>query len=203
MKVRNSEGYMDLVPHKAILNVKREKKTESKSAFRPLVYICAPFSGNIEGRPGTSHRGFVRSFGQRQKKSGRLGKKLYLEGDLLAEAEKMQQSAMEVDERVGMVEEYLNTMLPDDWDSMDLFQRRNYLSGSEFGSPVHEAKELRTEVSNAEIWCECFDKSLQELKPTDSYSIAALMSQIGGWERTTTIKRQPIYGRQRLYKFGG
>ena len=48
MKVRNSEGYMDLVPHKAILNVKREKKTES-SAFRPLVYICAPFSGNIEG----------------------------------------------------------------------------------------------------------------------------------------------------------
>ena len=49
MKVRNSEGYMDLVPHKAILNVKREKKTESKSAFRPLVYICTPFSGNIEG----------------------------------------------------------------------------------------------------------------------------------------------------------
>lgn len=49
MKVRNSEGYMDLVPHKAILNVKREKKTESKSAFRPLAYICAPFSGNIEG----------------------------------------------------------------------------------------------------------------------------------------------------------
>ena len=49
MKVRNSEGYMDLVPHKAILNVKREKKTESKSAFRPLVYICDPFSGNIEG----------------------------------------------------------------------------------------------------------------------------------------------------------
>lgn len=29
-----------------MLNV---EKTESKSAFRPLVYICAPFSGNIEG----------------------------------------------------------------------------------------------------------------------------------------------------------
>lgn len=131
------------------------------------------------------------------------GEKLYLEGDVLAEAEKMQQSAMEVDERVGMVEEYLNTMLPDEWDNMDLFQRRNYLNGSEFGSPAHKGCELRTEVSNAEIWCECFGKSLQELKPTDSYSIAALMSQIGGWERTTTIKRQPIYGRQRLYKFGG
>lgn len=146
---------------------------------------------------------FRAQFWAEAKEIWKSGEKLYLEGDVLAEAEKMQQSAMEVDERVGMVEEYLNTMLPDDWDSMDLFQRRNYLNGSEFGSPVHKGCELRTEVSNAEIWCECFGKSLQELKPTDSYSIAALMSQIGGWERTTTIKRQPIYGRQRLYKFGG
>lgn len=28
MKVRNSEGYMDLVPYRAILNVNREKKAE-------------------------------------------------------------------------------------------------------------------------------------------------------------------------------
>lgn len=146
---------------------------------------------------------FRAQFWAEAKEIWKSGEKLYLEGDVLAEAEKMQQSAMEVDERVGMVEEYLNTMLPEDWDSMDLFQRRNYLNGSEFGSPAHKGCELRTEVSNAEIWCECFGKSLQELKPTDSYSIAALMSQIGGWERTTTIKRQPLYGRQRLYKFGG
>ena len=146
---------------------------------------------------------FRAQFWAEAKEIWKSGEKLYLEGDVLAEAEKMQQSAMEVDERVGMVEEYLNTMLPDDWDSMDLFQRRNYLQGSEFGSPAHKGCELRTEVSNAEIWCECFGKSLQELKPTDSYSIAALMSQISGWERTTAIKRQPIYGRQRLYKFGG
>ena len=146
---------------------------------------------------------FRAQFWAEAKEIWKSGEKLYLEGEVLAEAEKVQQSAMEVDERVGMVEEYLNTMLPDDWDNMDLFQRRNYLNGSEFGSPVHKGCELRTEVSNAEIWCECFGKSLQELKPTDSYSIAALMSQIGGWERTTTIKRQPIYGRQQLYKFGG
>lgn len=146
---------------------------------------------------------FRAQFWAEAKEIWKSGEKLYLEGDVLAEAEKMQQSAMEVDERVGMVEEYLNTMIPEDWDNMDLFQRRNYLNGSEFGSPAHKGCELRTEVSNAEIWCECFGKSLQELKPTDSYSIAALMSQIDGWERTTTIKRQPIYGRQRLYKFGG
>lgn len=128
------------------------------------------------------------------------GEKLYLEGDLLEAAEEAQQSAMEVDERVGMVEEYLNTRLPDDWANMDLFQRRNFLQGSEFGMPEHKGFVLRTEVSNAEIWCECYGKSLQELKPTDSYSIAALMAQLPNWERTASIKRQPIYGRQRLYR---
>ena len=131
------------------------------------------------------------------------GEKLFLEGDVLAESEKVQQSAMEVDERVGMVEEYLNALLPTDWDNMDLYQRRNFLQGSEFGQPDHKGTVVRTEVSNPEIWCECFGKNLQELKPSDSYAIAALMSQISGWERPNSIKRQPIYGRQRLYKFGG
>lgn len=110
------------------------------------------------------------------------GEKLYLEGDLLEAAEEAQQSAMEVDERLGMVEEYLNAMLPDDWAEMDLFQRRNFLQGSEFGMPEHKGVHRRTEVSNAEIWCECYGKSLQELKPTDSYSIAALMAQLPNWE---------------------
>ena len=49
MKIRNSEGYMDVVAYKAIMNVDREKKAETKSAFRPLVYVCAPFNGDIEG----------------------------------------------------------------------------------------------------------------------------------------------------------
>ena len=130
------------------------------------------------------------------------GEKLYLEGDILEEAEKAQKGAMEADERVGMVEEYLNTLLPDDWDSMDLFARRNYLSGTEFGRPVHTGTVTRTSVSNAEIWCECFNRNLPELKTTDSYQIAALMAQIPGWERTSSIKRLPIYGRQRLYQYG-
>ena len=48
MKIRNSEGYMDVVAYKAIMNVDREKKAAERPAFRPLVYICSPFSGDIE-----------------------------------------------------------------------------------------------------------------------------------------------------------
>lgn len=49
MNIRNSEGYMDTTPYKAILKVDSEKKAGLKPAFRPLVYICAPFSGDVEG----------------------------------------------------------------------------------------------------------------------------------------------------------
>ncbi len=57
----------------------------------------------------------------------------------------------------------------------------------------------RTEVSNAEVWCECFGRNIADLKPSDSYAIAALMTKVEGWERTIKTKRQPIYGKQRLY----
>ena len=128
------------------------------------------------------------------------GETLYLEGELLDAAEEAQRGAMEVDERVGMVEEYLTKRLPENWSGMDIYARREFLSNAD--SPVMpKGTVVRTTVSNAEIWCECFGKNLSELKTTDSYAIAALMTQVPGWERSKTSQRLPLYGKQRLYEF--
>ena len=119
---------------------------------------------------------------------------------LLDAAEEAQRGAMEVDERVGMVEEYLSRRLPENWSGMDIYGRREFLSNAD--SPVMpRGTVVRTTVSNAEIWCECFGKNLSELKTTDSYAIAALMTQIPGWERSKTSQRLPLYGKQRLYEY--
>ncbi len=127
------------------------------------------------------------------------GEKLYLDGDLVKTAEVVQRDAMEVDERQGMVEEYLNTLLPENWDTMDIYQRRNYISDrNDLTNPA--GVNVRTEVSNAEIWCECLGRNIADLKPTDSYALAALMTKVAGWERTKEMKRLPLYGRQRLYR---
>ena len=146
---------------------------------------------------------FRQQFWAEAKEIWKSGEKLYLEGDVLAAAEEAQMEAMESDDRSGLIEVYLNTKLPDDWADMDLLSRRSYLSGNEFGVPSHTGGEVRTEVSNAEIWCQCFGKNLQDMKPADNYTIAAMMSQIPGWERTTEIKKLPLYGRQRLYRYTG
>ena len=126
------------------------------------------------------------------------GEKLYLEGTLVGEAAEAQKDAMEEDERQGMVEVYLETLLPDNWNQMDLYDRRNYLSSTD--DPTSPKGTIRREtVSNAEIWCECFGKALSDLRASDSYAIIQMMSQVDGWTRTKTRKRMPIYGQQRVY----
>lgn len=45
----NSEGYFDPTTYEALTKVEREERAAHKAAsFRPLVYICSPFSGDIE-----------------------------------------------------------------------------------------------------------------------------------------------------------
>ena len=132
----------------------------------------------------------------------KAGEQLYLEDEYLKSAEEAQREAMEIDDRLGLVEEYLNTLLPENWDEMPIYERRNFLSGDDFrfagNRPVGTIQ--RMAVSNTEIWCECFENKLSDLKKADSNAIATIMTKIPEWERTTEIKRRPPYGRQRLYQ---
>ncbi|WP_331654509.1 virulence-associated E family protein [Aminipila sp.] len=132
------------------------------------------------------------------------GEKLYLEGDDVHLATSEQDDAMESDEREGLVRTYLDTLLPEDWDTMSAYERRNFLNGSEFGGESHVGTVERTLVCNMEIWCECFGKDAAAMKPADSYAIAGIMKKIGNWNKYTGNKNGtsnfPIYGKQRCYE---
>lgn len=131
----------------------------------------------------------------------RSGEKLYLEGKDAETAISEQADAMETDEREGIVRAYLNTLLPKEWATMSLFERRNFLNGSEFGGDSHEGTETRTTVCNLEIWCECFCKEASSMKKCDAYEISSIMRKIEGWNRNSgkTGIMFPIYGKQRYY----
>ena len=110
---------------------------------------------------------------------------------------------METDDREGIVQEYLDRLLPDGWDKYDLFQRRTYLDGGEFGGQNAEGTVQRARVCAMEIWCECFGKARESLKKTDSYEIESILYKLGGWEKyngTPSGKsRIPGYGVQKTY----
>lgn len=131
------------------------------------------------------------------------GEKLYLEGNDVAWATTEQADAMETDEREGLVRTYLDTLLPEDWDEMSLYERRNFLGGSEFGGESRVGTVKRKLVCNMEIWCECFGKDASSMKIADSYAIGAIMRKIRGWDKYAGNKNGvvtfPVYGRQRAY----
>ncbi len=50
----NSEGYYDPTAYEALTVIEKEEK--AAKAFRPLVYICSPYSGDIEQNTETARR---------------------------------------------------------------------------------------------------------------------------------------------------
>lgn len=153
-------------------------------------------TGEAEKKPWDLSESEVLQLWAEAKYLYRQGESLFLSREEDEEAVCEQIEAMETDDRQGLVEEYLNTLLPENWDEMDLYERRNFLNGN----MAPKGTVARQTVSNTEIWCECFCRNLSDLKPADSYAIAALMMKVGGWKRTNKVRRLPVYGRQRLYE---
>lgn len=44
----NSEGYYSPTEYEALTNIEKEERAAKRAAdFRPIVYICSPYSGNV------------------------------------------------------------------------------------------------------------------------------------------------------------
>lgn len=131
------------------------------------------------------------------------GEELFLTGKVAMDAYAMQQDAMESDDREGIVADYLDTLLPEDWDEMDLYQRRSFLGGSEFDGAGLKGTVARERVCIMEIWCECFGKERQNLKRTESYELESILNKIPGWKKYDGSRsgklRIPLYGVQKAF----
>ena len=106
-----------------------------------------------------------------------------------------QREAMEQDDRQGIVEEYLERLLPENWAELDVDRRLLFLESDEVGTV------RRTEVSNMEIWVEALHGSGTKLDPNrDGRAISAIMARIPGWRKTGERHRITGYGLQRIYR---
>lgn len=127
---------------------------------------------------------------------------IYLTGRplfMIKEAEELarieQDIHSEVDERRGLVMRFLDTKLPADWDTRDIYDRRDFL----LGGLTAEGKYTRDYVCVAEIWCECLGKDKTDMTRYNTRDINAIMKSLKGWEKCNTTKVFPIYGTQKYY----
>lgn len=119
-------------------------------------------------------------------------KDLYLTGNELTEAGVMQNNALESDPREGMVQEYLDTLLPESWYEWNLPRRRAFIQGSDFED--EKGTRQRMAVSCGEIWYECFGRDKGAITRRDSNEITAIMKKIPGWEVAGKTKKIAGYG---------
>lgn len=121
------------------------------------------------------------------------GENLFLEGDVSEMAESAQKDALETDEREGIVREYLDTLLPECWDTFDIYRRQEYFRSTD--DPTQPKGTVRRDiVCNMEIWCECFGKRREDFERQESYKIMSIMEKLGGWQKSDKKRKLQIYG---------
>ena len=55
MNIRNSEGYPDPTCYQALKNIQAGERRALR-AFRPIIYICSPYSGDVVGNVAAARR---------------------------------------------------------------------------------------------------------------------------------------------------
>ena len=123
------------------------------------------------------------------------GESLYLPPDLEAVARKTQEIYEEENPNVGIVSDYLDRLLPEDWDDQDTYTRNQWLETDAVGTVN------RTCVCTLEIWVEALGRNRDRFDRYAGKEVRDIMEKLPEWRyQGNKIKTIRPYGRQRYFK---
>lgn len=125
----------------------------------------------------------------------KAGEPLYLPKDLEKVAREVQETYEEENPRAGIVADYLDRLLPEGWDELDIYQRRQWLETDAPGTVQ------RTTVCAMEIWAEALNGNPDKLDRYAIKEIRDIINRLPEW-RSKGRKQKTIkpYGRQRYFE---
>ncbi|AJA50077.1 putative virulence-associated protein E [Clostridium pasteurianum DSM 525 = ATCC 6013] len=124
---------------------------------------------------------------------------LHLNKEELKEAERQQDSHSEESAKAGLIEEYLNKPITDNWYNLSISEKRSYIQGSDFGD-IPEGNIRRDKTCVMEIWVELFNGDPKQLNPMQSREINDILKGIEGWKSYEgRLRFGKIYGTQRAF----
>lgn len=124
------------------------------------------------------------------------GEPLYLTGAIEEAAKAKQEEHREASSREGIVREFMERPVPDDWSKWPLDKRRMFWGGVTMGSDSPHLVP-RDRICALEVWCEAFNGSIKEMKNADTRELNAIMAATPGWQKTGGTLRFGPYGTQR------
>ena len=124
------------------------------------------------------------------------GETLYFDEEETTLARESQHNHSATDERKGLIESYLNKLYPDNWNELDIYDRRSWLDNplSEKGTKPKDV------VCTAEIWCECLGKDKNDMSRYNTREINNIMASLDDWEFISSTRTFSNYGKQKYYK---
>lgn len=126
----------------------------------------------------------------------RLGESLYLIGDIENAAKAEQEAHRETSSKEGIILDFVDILVPENWMSWNLDKRRMYLNGS--GVETDSIRLVpRDRICALEIWCEAFGGSPKDLRYGDAVEINDILRSMPGWEKTSSSLRFGYCGKQR------
>jgi hypothetical protein len=125
----------------------------------------------------------------------RKGEKLYLPRELEAAAREVQETYEEENPRVGIVAAYLDRLLPEGWDDMDLYTRRQWLEADAKGTVRRRA------VCTLELWAEALGQNPDKFDRYASKELRDIMAKLPEWSSKGNTRRTfKNYGQQRYFE---
>lgn len=125
------------------------------------------------------------------------GEPLYMDTPELDAAAKAEQEQHREDNvKEGMIRDFLEKPIPDNYDSLSLAARRMYWAGT----AQCDTTTRRTKVCALEIWCECFGGDPRNMKRADARDINYVLSGLPGWKRNKSRRRYGYCGVQRGFE---
>lgn len=110
-----------------------------------------------------------------------MGEQLYLPPELESAAQEQQEAHREVSPREGLIQEFVNRQIPDDWLKWPLDRRRDYWTNNAVGD--YNLVD-RNRICALEVWCEVFNGTQRDMKTQDVREINAVLTKIPGWKRS-------------------
>ena len=126
------------------------------------------------------------------------GEELYLPKELEQKARNRQKEHEEVDEREGLIEEFLEKRLPQSWEEKTITERRVWFL-QEGDTLREEASLQRTRITAVEILSECFGERIDDKTRYKTRGVNAILKKMEGWRYIGNV-RGDIYGKQRTFE---